>query len=165
MKKLLILTLLGVSGCSNLFISYCDRVARGTADANWILDSANTSSIPFSKAAYREPSGSSPGAVCVTAQGPSAEAAAGRNFSYEITDSNDRVIAKSVGKSAAQPINTENQLKLWGGTHQTNKNTFESTECFPVAKLDPFVKVKVKNLGSAETDESKLWSGAAFCKR
>jgi len=161
--SLLTIALLSLSGCSKLFVSYCDRVAQGTADQNWIAD-ATTYTIPFSKASYRNPEGGAPGAVCVTVQGDTVESAAGKNFLVEIADANDSVIVKKSPKSTAQPINTENQLKLWGGTHATNTNKFESTECFNVQKLDPFVKVKVKKLSTGETDESKLWNNAAFCK-
>ncbi len=163
MKKASVLvlgfTVLNLYGCSNLFISYCDRVARGTADKNWVLENTSTQ-IPFSKAEFRDPN-----SVCVTAQGETAEAAAGKNFSYELVDANDKVIAKRNGKTPAQPINTENKMALWGGQHASNKNAFESTECFNVAKLDPFVKLKVKKLSNGATDESKLWAGGAYCKR
>lgn len=161
---LFVLALLCLASCSNLFISYCDRVARGTADRNWVTESM-TQSIPFSKVTYRDPTAGSPGAVCITAQGESAELAAGKNFSFEIDDAKDNVIVKKNGKSPAQPIDTSNQTALWSGKNQTNKNTFESTECFNIAKLDPFVKIKVKKLNGGDEDESKLWAGAAYCKR
>ena len=160
---LLGVTFLSITGCSKLFVSYCDRVAQGTADQNWIAD-ATTYTIPFSKTTYKNPEAGAPGAVCVTVQGETADSAAGKNFLVEIADANDAVLVKKAPKSLAQPINTENQLKLWGGTHATNTNKFESTECFSVSKLDPFVKVKVKKLATGETDESKLWNNNAFCK-
>ncbi len=167
MKKhylsLLILSLLSFGGCGKLFSTYCDRVAKGTADRNWINEEVNAS-IPFSKVSYRNPAAGTPGAVCVTAQGLTAETAAGKNFSIEIADANEKVLVKQTGKSAAQPINTENQPKLWSGKDQTNKSKFESTECFNIQKLDPYVKVKVKRLSSGEIDESKLWNNAAYCQ-
>lgn len=163
LRVVAVAALLGLGGCSKLFVSYCDRVAQGTADQNWIADPI-TYTIPFSKTSYRNPEGTTPGAVCITMQGETPEKAAGKNFLVEIADANDSVIAKRAPKASAQPINTENQLKLWGGTHASNTNKFESTECFNISRLDPFVKVKVKKLSSGETDETKLWNNQAFCK-
>lgn len=165
MKKRALLVLpflLSTAGCSKLFIGYCDRVAQGTADQSWIADPI-TYTVPFSKSVYRAPQGGAPGAVCVTAQGETAELASGKNFLFELSDPSEAVLVKKAGKASAQPINNENELALWGGKNKTNQNKFESTECFNVAKLSPFVKVKVKKLSSGEVDEAKVWDNAAFC--
>ena len=168
MKKtslfLLVLMSSSICGCNKIFISYCDRVARGTADKTWIVDQTSND-IPFTTITYRDPQAGTPGAVCVSAQGESLEHASGRNFVFEIDDANDKVLAKKTGTATAKPINMENKPKLWGGKNTTNKNTFESTECFNIGKLDPFVKVKVKKLSTNASDEAKLWNNAAFCKR